>query len=116
MQTVSPNSSALPASLQPSKPSVPLSEAERQKRAKARKQNRANAVQNFEHLPDSAGVRADVVARIFDCGIATVWRRARTGRLPKPYRPSAQATLFNVGELRKKLRELHGSGETTEAA
>lgn len=102
MQTVLPDSSAGPASVQSSKP---LSEAERKKRAATRKQNRANAVQNFDHLPDSAGVRADVVAKVFDCGIATVWRRARTGRLPKPYKPSAQATLFNVGELREKLRE-----------
>jgi predicted DNA-binding transcriptional regulator AlpA len=86
-----------------------LSDEEKQKRAAARKQNRADAVTDFDTLPDSAGVRVHVVAKLCGCSIPTVWRRARTGELPAPYKASEQVTIWNVGKLRTRLRELQSS-------
>jgi predicted DNA-binding transcriptional regulator AlpA len=67
-----------------------------------------DGLKNFELLPDSANVRLPTVCALFACAPATVWRRAKYGALPKPYKHSAKVTVWNVGELRKTLRALHG--------
>lgn len=61
------------------------------------------ALENFDRLPDSAFVREPVVAALYACSSATVWRRVRDGGIPAPKKLSARVTAWNVGELRKAL-------------
>lgn len=65
-----------------------------------------DALKNFDQLPDSANVGFDVVAALCGVSIATAWRMARDGRLPKARRISLRRTVFNVGELREALAAL----------
>lgn len=61
------------------------------------------ALKNFDLLPDSANVRAPVVAALFGISAATVWRKSKDGKLPTPRRISDRVTVWNVGELRASL-------------
>jgi predicted DNA-binding transcriptional regulator AlpA len=62
------------------------------------------AFANFDHAPDSAFVRLAVVAALFACSPATIWRRVKKGTLPVGRKLSEGVTAWNVGELRKALR------------
>lgn len=62
-----------------------------------------DALRNFESLPDSAFVRLPVVAGLFACSPATVWRRVKSGILPTPRKLSEAVTAWNVGQIRKAL-------------
>jgi predicted DNA-binding transcriptional regulator AlpA len=66
----------------------------------------SDALRNFDSLPDSANVGVRVVTALFNCSTVTVWRRCKTGSIPKPYALSSQARAWNVGELRAALRAL----------
>lgn len=57
-------------------------------------------IRDFDSLPDSAEVRVSVVAALNGVSEVTVWRRSRTGQLPKPTRTGG-STTWNVGALRK---------------
>lgn len=61
------------------------------------------ALRHFDELPDSANVRAPVVAALFDVSLATVWRYAKAGIIPPPQKISQRVTVWNVGELRRAL-------------
>lgn len=58
----------------------------------------------FDSLPNSACVREPVVAALFGCSRATVWRWVNEGRLPSPIKLGPRYTAWNVGSLRAKLR------------
>ncbi|HWS67699.1 MAG TPA: hypothetical protein VN325_33435 [Steroidobacteraceae bacterium] len=62
------------------------------------------ALKNFDLLPDSAGVRIGVVAALFGASIATVWRGGP--RFPSPIKTGPKTTVWLVGQLRAKLREI----------
>jgi predicted DNA-binding transcriptional regulator AlpA len=62
-----------------------------------------DALKNFDQLPDSANVRLPVVAALFACSPATVWRWAKAGIIPKPKSLGGKTTVWNVGELRRSL-------------
>lgn len=62
-----------------------------------------NAFESFDALPDSAMVRKPVVAALFGCSTATVWRMVKRGTLPEPRKLSERVATWNVGELRKVL-------------
>lgn len=62
-----------------------------------------DALRNFNLLPDDAHVRLPVVAALFACSPATVWRRAGKS-LPAPRKLSEKVTAWRVGDLRKALR------------
>lgn len=62
-----------------------------------------SALKHFDQLPDAANVRQPVVEALFACSSATIWRRVKDGRLPKPQKHSARVTVWNVGELRHCL-------------
>jgi predicted DNA-binding transcriptional regulator AlpA len=62
------------------------------------------AFANFDHAPDSAFVRLPIVAALFACSPATVWRRVKSGTLPAPRKLSEGVTAWRVAELRKALR------------
>lgn len=61
------------------------------------------ALESFDALPDSAGVRAPVVQGLFGIGRTTLWRWTQSGLLPKPVAHSERVVTWNVGELRKVL-------------
>lgn len=61
------------------------------------------AFANFDSLPDAANVRLPVVAALFACSPATVWRRVKSGTLPAPRKLSEGVTAWRVAELRKAL-------------
>ena len=62
------------------------------------------ALQHFDQLPDSAGVRLDVVAGLEGVSNPTVWRWSRHGKLPAPDKHCGVAT-WNVGKLRRARAE-----------
>ncbi len=61
-----------------------------------------SSLQNFDHLPDSAMVRLPIVAALYGCSKATIWRLVKNKRL-NTYKLSERCTTFNVGELKKFL-------------
>jgi predicted DNA-binding transcriptional regulator AlpA len=75
----------------------------------------SDALRNFDSLPDSANVGKCVVAALFNCSSVTVWRRCKTGSIPKPYVTGPQSRVWNVGELRAALRALRQT-QTRDAA
>ena len=60
---------------------------------------------NFDDLPDAANVRQSVVEALFNCSSATVWRRVKDERIPKPDKFSPRITTWNVGRLRGVLNK-----------
>lgn len=63
------------------------------------------ALRNFDTLPDSANVRLPVVQVLYGgCSHATVWRNVKSGRIPAPRKLTARVTAWNVGELRRALK------------
>ena len=61
-----------------------------------------SALSNFNNLPDDALARVATVRVLFDCSVPTVWRWAKTGKLPAPVRVGG-ITGWRVGDLRKIL-------------
>lgn len=61
------------------------------------------ALKNFESLPDSANVRLPVVAALYGCSPATIFRRVKSGHIPAPRKLSERVTAWNVGQLRQAL-------------
>lgn len=57
----------------------------------------------FDSLPESAHVRLPVVQALYGCSPATVWRRVKSGEMPKPRKFSSRVSCWNVGELRVAL-------------
>lgn len=62
-----------------------------------------DALKNFDSLPNAANVRQPIVEALFSCSSATVWRRVKDGRIPRPRKLSDRVTTWNVGELRAAL-------------
>ncbi|WP_186061022.1 helix-turn-helix transcriptional regulator [Burkholderia gladioli] len=63
------------------------------------------ALSAFDALPDSAYVKLPVVRGLYGCSRATVYRWIDEGRIPAPAK-IGHTVIWNVGELRKSLREL----------
>jgi predicted DNA-binding transcriptional regulator AlpA len=61
------------------------------------------ALENFEVMPDVAKVRLPLVALLYGCSTATVWRRVRSGHIPAPQRMGLRTTVWTVGSLRAHL-------------
>lgn len=70
------------------------------------KKSDVQALQNFDSLPNAAGVSDAVVAALCGCNVSTVWDRAKNGALPKPIKIGG-STRWNVGELRAVLMGAH---------
>jgi predicted DNA-binding transcriptional regulator AlpA len=60
------------------------------------------ALSSFDSLPDSAHVRVPVVAALHGVSVVTVWRWARSGKLPKPIKRGG-VTAWQVGQLRRSM-------------
>jgi predicted DNA-binding transcriptional regulator AlpA len=63
-----------------------------------------DALKNFDSLPDSAHVRQPVVEALFGYSASTVWRRVKSGHIPKPEKMGPRTSAWNVGKLRRVLR------------
>ena len=66
----------------------------------------AQALRDFDSLPDSAHVRLPVVAALYGVSTVTVWRwsKGANSRLPAPTR-NGGVTAWNVGRLRRAMAE-----------
>jgi predicted DNA-binding transcriptional regulator AlpA len=85
-----------------------LTQDQKAERRAARERNVRQTLQQFNTLPDSAGVRVAVVSAVFGISIATVWRWTRDGLLPQPRRVSPKVTTWPVGGLREVLSRSEG--------
>lgn len=61
---------------------------------------------DFSSKDDAALVDDKTVAALLNVHRNTVWRMARTGRLPEPLKVSDATTRWRVGDLRKTLASL----------
>lgn len=67
------------------------------------------ALCSFDSLPDSANVDVKVVAAILGKSASSVWRDARTGKLPRPIKTGPACTRWNVGAIRRHVATLAGA-------
>lgn len=63
------------------------------------------ALAKFDELPNSARVRAPVVAALHGVSLATVWRWTKSGLLPAPTKDGPNTTTWAVGDLRRHRAE-----------
>lgn len=66
------------------------------------KREPSTTLSDFDSRPDESLARVKTVSALFDCSVPTVWRWARTGRLPAPLRVGG-VTGWRVGDLRRIL-------------
>ena len=64
------------------------------------------ALQHFDQLPDSAFVRLPTVCGLFGQCRSNIWRNVKLGRFPAPKKLSARVTAWQVGDLRRTLKDL----------
>lgn len=62
---------------------------------------------SFDALPNAAHVRLRMVATLYGTSPSNVWRWVKEGRIPKPRKLGPQTTVWNVGDLRRALSEVH---------
>lgn len=60
-------------------------------------------LRNFDHLPDAARVRSDVVKGLFGISNSTLWRWVKDEQLPKPEKFGRSDCFWRVGDIRKML-------------
>ena len=75
-----------------------------------------DAFRYFDDLPEAALVRQPVVEALYSCSSATIRRRVRDGRIPKPHSYSDRLMAWNVGELRQALQASKTSQPSAEVA
>jgi predicted DNA-binding transcriptional regulator AlpA len=61
------------------------------------------ALANFNLMPDAGQARLPVVAALYGCSQATVWRRVKSGHIPAPVKVGLRTTCWQVGKLRAHL-------------
>lgn len=66
----------------------------------------ANALAEFDRLPDAANVRLPIVQALYACSDESVRRGVKAGRIPAPRKLGPRITAWNVGELRAGLANL----------
>lgn len=59
------------------------------------------ALANFDDLPGSAYVRMPTLTALYGVGPATIWRWAKSGRLPAPVKLGPNTTGWLVADLRQ---------------
>lgn len=64
------------------------------------------ALSSFDDLPDSAFVSGQVVARLFAVDRVTIWRWAKSGKLPEPRKFGSRLARWEVGSVRRALAEM----------
>lgn len=66
----------------------------------------ADLAADFDSKPDAALLTDKTVAALLGVHRNSVWRMARSGRLPAPVKVAEQTTRWRVGDLRKALASL----------
>lgn len=61
------------------------------------------ALANFDHLPDSAYIRLQVVKRLYGVSSATIWRNCKKLKMPSPVHLSERCTAWSVKAIRADL-------------
>lgn len=91
----------------PSNKQVHLSVTSDQHGAKARNRHikALRGACTFQDLPDCARVRQPVVELLHGISSATLWRRVKSGHLPKP-QLNGRVASWSVGEIRASLLEV----------
>ena len=74
--------------------------------AKSLKMTTTNSIR-FDALPDAAFVRAKALAPLLSISVATLWRWVKSGGFPKPIKPSAGVTAWQVGAVRAWMQTKH---------
>ena len=69
-------------------------------------ENQIDLTAGFDNKPDTALVNDKTVAALLGVHRNSVWRMARSGKLPTPVKVSEQTTRWRVGDLRKVLSSL----------
>jgi len=77
-----------------------------QKPPKVTAENHLKGLNNFDSLPNSAHVKQRVVEALFAIQPSTVHKWVKEGRIPAPKIHLPKHTAWNVGDLRKKLKEI----------
>jgi predicted DNA-binding transcriptional regulator AlpA len=67
------------------------------------KREPSNGVELFDTLPEDARIRVVVVAALLGQSVASTWRHARAGLIPKPLKTGPRCTSWRVGDLRTHL-------------
>jgi predicted DNA-binding transcriptional regulator AlpA len=60
-------------------------------------------------LPDSGYIRISALIKIIPFSASTVWRKAKNGTFPKPYKLSAQITAFKIEDVRAWMASTEAS-------
>lgn len=68
--------------------------------------NQTDLTAEFDKKGDAALVDVKTVAALLSVHRNSVWRMARSGRLPTPVIVAKQTTRWRVGDLRKALASL----------
>lgn len=63
------------------------------------------ALEYFDHLPDSAYIRLPILKALYACSPASIWRGVKNGTIPKPVKLTERTTAWNVGLIRAALAE-----------
>ena len=81
----------------------PVDEACGGKRRRAAQDQAFELYKKFDTLPGDGLVNIHVVALLYGCSVASIWRHLRVGLIPEPERRGGQ-TRWRVGTLRAALR------------
>lgn len=65
-----------------------------------------NGIENLDATPDCGFVSARSLAAWLGVSQVTIWRWAKTGKLPAPRKLGEGTTRWNVGEVRAALASL----------
>ena len=74
---------------------------------------RADLRAHLATLPDSADLEPREVAALIPCSIEHLGRLARKGQFPQPHRPGGKMRRWELGLVRKFLREQSEAAQRT---
>lgn len=58
---------------------------------------------NWEALPSNSYIRLPIVKVLYGLSSASVWRFAKSGKIPSPIKISERVTAWNVGQIKAHL-------------
>ncbi|MCX7069232.1 MAG: AlpA family phage regulatory protein [Methylococcales bacterium] len=61
-------------------------------------------------LPETGFIRISELIKIIPFSASTIWRKAKNGTFPKPYKLSEQITAFDVVEVKNWIIAQKSSG------
>lgn len=65
-----------------------------------------NTASNFDGLPATGFMRQPQVLAYFPFSSATLWRKCKDGKFPKPVKLSERVTAWRVGDIRAHLAKM----------